>query len=283
MRSQPQCLVCALNQAIKTLQAAKVDPERQVRLLHEAMASLKEVTLSMSPAEISTVAIRAVSSRLEEKDAFREIKHEHIRLTLALYPDLKRIAEDSPDPLFTGIRLSASANLIDLGARQDIDLTGEMQRELQRSLKKSDFDYFVERVRGSRSILWIADNAGETVLDRLVLDRLQKLAPWIAVKEGAVLNDATMEDAIASGLQNCGKLISTGSDCLGVLTDESSSQFLDLLYNTDLVVAKGHANFETLDTLDREIFFLLKAKCPLVAGELGVAVGDTAFIAHRGR
>jgi uncharacterized protein with ATP-grasp and redox domains len=102
------------------------------------------------------------------------------------------------------------------------------------------------------------------------------------VKEGPVLNDATIEDAIASGLQNCGTLVTTGADCLGVVEAESSAEFLDLLYNSDLVLAKGHANFETLDTLDREVFFLLKAKCPLVAEELRVAVGDTVFTAHKG-
>jgi uncharacterized protein with ATP-grasp and redox domains len=123
------------------------------------MTSLEGVTLSMSPAEVSTIALRAVTSRLEDQDAFKEIKREHIRLALTLYRDLERIVEESEDSLSTALRLSASANLIDLGTKDEIDLTGEMRREISRELKRNDLELFKERVDGSRSILWIADNA----------------------------------------------------------------------------------------------------------------------------
>jgi uncharacterized protein with ATP-grasp and redox domains len=98
------------------------------------------------------------------------------------------------------------------------------------------------------------------------------------VKGGPILNDVTMKDAQDSGLDTLGKLVSTGSDCLGISRDSCSAEFLELLDGVDIVVAKGHANFETLDQWGRDIFFLLKAKCEVVARELGVDVGDTVFV-----
>ncbi|KPJ48805.1 hypothetical protein AMJ40_06835, partial [candidate division TA06 bacterium DG_26] len=153
----------------------------------------------------------------------------------------------------------------------------EMDLEVGRELKKNDIHLFEEKRRHARSLLWIADNAGESVFDKLVLEQLTGLELWIGVKGGAVLNDVTLEDAVSSGLNELGRLVTTGSNCLGVLPGKSSREFLSLLDNADLVVAKGHANFETLDTYGREIFFLLKAKCEVVAQELGVEVGDTVF------
>ncbi len=241
------------------------------------MDALREVSLELSPAEISTIAIHSVSQSLNNPDPFKHIKEEHTRLALTLFPHFEQIVRSDPNPFEASIKLAASANLIDLGAREDVELMKEMEKEVGRELKKNDVRLFEQKLRTTRSILWIADNAGESVFDKLVLERLKPTELWIGVKGGAVLNDVTLEDAVASGLDQLGKLITTGSNCLGVLRDRCSRDFQKLLDSVDLVVAKGHANFETLDVWGREIFFLLKAKCEMVAQELGVEVGDTVF------
>lgn len=277
MKSQPQCLVCALNQALKTIEIAGVHPSRQAEMLGEAMDALRDVSLELSPAEISTIAIDSVSRSFKNPDPFMDIKKEHTRNALTLYPHFEAMVQNESNPVEAAIKVAASANLIDLGARKEIQLMKEMDEEVGRKLKKNDIHLFEEKLRAARSLLWIADNAGESVFDKLVLEQLKGLDLWIGVRGGPVLNDVTLEDAVASGLDRLGKLITTGSNCLGVLQDRCSEEFLELLENVDVVVAKGHANFETMDTFRREIFFLLKAKCEVVAKELGVELGDTVF------
>lgn len=270
-------MVCALNQALKTMKIAGVSSDIQVEMLKHAMDSLQGISLELSPAEISMRAIDAVSRGLANPDPFGEMKREHTKTALMLYPHFKQMIENDQHPVEAAMKLAASANLIDVGTKKEIELMKEMDLEVGRELKKNDIHLFEEKRRHARSLLWIADNAGESVFDKLVLEQLTGLELWIGVKGGAVLNDVTLEDAVSSGLNELGRLVTTGSNCLGVLPGKSSREFLSLLDNADLVVAKGHANFETLDTYGREIFFLLKAKCEVVAQELGVEVGDTVF------
>jgi uncharacterized protein with ATP-grasp and redox domains len=278
LKSEPPCLVCALNQTLKTIRLAEAEPPEQVELLRRAMDALKDVSLELSPAEISTIAIDSARRHLQDSDPFRRIKDEHTRIALALYPHFRELVQADANPILAATKLSASANLIDLGARQDVALTKEMEREAGRELRKNDIRQFEEELRTASSLLWIADNAGESVFDRLLLEQLEGLDVWIGVKGGPILNDVTMEDARTSGLGKLGRLISTGSDCLGISRDSCSEEFLELLDGVDIVVAKGHANFETLNRWGREIFFLLKAKCEVVARELGVDIGDTVFV-----
>ena len=254
-----------------------MDYAAQVDLLHKAMDALRDVSLELSPAEISSIAIHSVSQELKMSDPFKNIKEEHTRIALTIYPHFEQMVKNDPNPLAASIKFAASANLIDLGTREDVELIEEMKKEAGRELKKNDLDLFEERLGSSSSLLWITDNAGESVFDRLVLEQLKGHEIWIGVKGGAVLNDVTYEDAIASGLDRVGKLITTGSNWLGVIESRCSREFLELLDGVDVVVAKGHANFETLDTYGREIFFLLKAKCEIVAEALGVKLGDTVF------
>lgn len=268
---------------MKTIKIAGVDINGQVEMLREAMDALRNVSLESSPAEISSIAIHSISRNLKSTDPFKDIKEEHTKIALSLYPHFERMIRYGSNPLEASMKLAASANLIDIGAREDVELIKEMEKEVGRELQRNDIHLFEEELSTLRSILWIADNAGESVFDKLVLEQLKDYELFIGVKGGAVLNDVIIEDAIASGLDRLGRLITTGSDCLGVLPDKCSEEFLRLLDSVDIVVAKGHANFETLDTYGREIFFLLKAKCGVVAEELGVEVGDTVFTLGRGQ
>jgi len=278
VRSQPECLICALKQVLKTAEFAGADITLQTDMLREAMDALRDVSLERSPAEISSVAIRSSLCKLDASDPFRLIKAEHTRLARSMYPHFERMVREKSDPLEAALRVAACANLIDLGSREDVELMHEMENEAERELKRNDLAIFLGRLRAARSILWIADNAGELVFDGLVLERLKGFEVWIGVKGAPILNDATVEDAKVSQLDAYGRVVTTGSGWLGVVKEKSSAEFLELLESADVVVAKGHANFETLDSYEREIFFLLKAKCVVVARELGVDVGDTVFV-----
>jgi uncharacterized protein with ATP-grasp and redox domains len=125
--------------------------------------------------------------------------------------------------------------------------------------------------------LYLADNAGETFLDRILIEELVKREVKVTyvVKDAAILNDATFQDAEISGVAQVARVISTGTDCMGILFNECSDEFLKEFKMSELVISKGQGNYESLnDTLNKEIFFLLKIKCPLIAENIGYNVGS---------
>ena len=143
------------------------------------------------------------------------------------------------------------------------------------------FRLFVDRVAASQRLLYLCDNAGEIVFDRVLLEILRGMGKdVIAVVKGApVINDATMEDARAAGLDECADVIDNGNDGIGTLLEACSPRFRDAYRSADLVISKGQANFETLaGEGDERIFFLFKVKCPVVAGFLKRRDGDIVIM-----
>ncbi|MEI6219261.1 MAG: ARMT1-like domain-containing protein, partial [bacterium] len=130
-----------------------------------------------------------------------------------------------------------------------------------------------------RHLLYLGDNSGEIVFDTLLVEQILKTGTTVTytVKSGPIINDATMDDAVVSGMTKLTKVIETGSDDIGVNWRRSSKQFKKAFSSSDVIIAKGHGNFETCDELPGNIYSLLKAKCNVVAAVLGVKLGDMVF------
>jgi len=133
---------------------------------------------------------------------------------------------------------------------------------------------FSEAVNQAGEILYLGDNAGEIVFDRLLIERLPRAKVTFAVKGSPVINDATMEDAEAVGLTELVNVVTNGSDGPGTILESCSPQFRERFDRADLIVAKGQANYESLSDVDKPIFFILKAKCPVIARDLDCEIGE---------
>jgi uncharacterized protein with ATP-grasp and redox domains len=140
---------------------------------------------------------------------------------------------------------------------------------------------FRNAVSQAERILYLTDNAGEIVLDRLLIEQLPTEQVTVAVKGAPVINDATMEDALLAGLPRIVEVIDNGSDAPGTILEACSQAFRERFEDADLIVSKGQGNYETLSDSDKNIFFILKAKCPVIAKDLGCEVG--AMILRRSR
>jgi uncharacterized protein with ATP-grasp and redox domains len=125
----------------------------------------------------------------------------------------------------------------------------------------------------SPAILYLADNAGETVFDRVLIEHLDRPVTYV-VKAAPIINDATFEDAVAAGIDRIAEIIDNGSNAPGTLLDQCSEAFLESFHQAELIIAKGQANYESLSREPAPIFFLLQAKCRVIARDLGVATGD---------
>jgi hypothetical protein len=258
-----------------------VDPNTALCALNEAFETIRDMGLQVSPAHVATRCIRQTSKWFRTDDPFQRAKQEQNALANRTLDELRSQVLESDDSLKTALLMSASGNIIDLGTADTFDFHGTLKRNLERGFALDDYGRFLEKLEDASTLLLVADNCGEVVFDafflKLLPDHLRRI---MAVKSGPVLNDVTVEDLKGVDIEGI-EIMETGSDGLGVLLDEVSEGFRDIFEASDLVIAKGHANFETLDWNDREVFLLLQVKCSVVAGRLGVSVGDTVFVSNR--
>ena len=273
MKGAPECFPCSLNQVLKLMRVAGADDETILRAIKDSWEAIKAFGLEKSPAYVATVAIRKAKRYFPVDDPYRELKSQHNELAADMLERIKPILDSSPDPLKAALIVMASGNIIDLGVHHEFDLEGTLRRNLEEGFARDDYEYFRDRLDRASSLLLIADNAGEIIFD---LHFLKSLSPgldrYIAVKEGPILNDVTISEMSGFDTGDV-KVVSTGSDGLGVIFDEVNE--------ADIVIAKGHANFETLDEAEREIFLLLQVKCQVVARRTGTPVGRAVFLSNR--
>jgi uncharacterized protein with ATP-grasp and redox domains len=278
MKATPACIPCYLKQALSAAREVVSDPEKQRMVLSEVAKLLPDLPLDSTPARNSTRVLWRAQEVLGCSDPFASKKQHYTRLALRMYPDLKSVVDASPRRLRTAIRVAAAGNIIDLGIldRDDVDLVAVLNEVVTRGLAVDECELFEARLAGVDHALYLLDNAGETVFDRVLIEELvaSGVRTTVVAKGQAILNDATMEDAIAAKLDDVAHLISNGSPMIGTDLESCSVEFLQHLHAADLVVSKGQANFETLDGNSKRVFFVLKAKCPEVGRELGVAMGD---------
>jgi hypothetical protein len=195
---------------------------------------------------------------------------------LGLYPSLKRRVRRSPQPLAEAVRLAGAGNVIDFGVRGSVteaDVAAAID-EAEGELADGQVDRLIEALRQTHDVLYLADNAGELVFDRLLLEELADRPVTVAVRGAAVINDATRADAEAAGLTERFEVIDNGSDAPGTVLADCTDDFRRRFEAAGVVLAKGQGNCESLSEGDREIFFLLKIKCPVMAGRLGGRVGE---------
>jgi uncharacterized protein with ATP-grasp and redox domains len=213
------------------------------------------------------------------KDPYRAAKARQNRLALRLLPELRAALKSASDPLGLAARLAIAGNIIDMGAVGDISLAGVRKAVRQAMTEPLDGDFagFKAAAKKAGSILYLADNAGEIVFDRLLIERLGPKRVTVAVRGAPVLNDALMSDARAAGLDKIVKVIDNGSDAPGTLLEETSEDFNRIFKRAEMVIAKGQGNYETLSEAPRPVWFLFKAKCPMIAARAGVPLGAQAL------
>jgi len=190
--------------------------------------------------------------------------------------------QDSRDPLLQAFKISAAGNIIDFGAHSSVDVEAEIKKMPELSFSINDYSKFKEEVSGSELLLFIGDNAGEIVFDKLLIEILKKQYPELeiiyAVRGGPVLNDVTAADAEYTGISKLVKVISSGSATAGTILNECSGEFLGVYESADIVISKGMGNYETLNgETVKNIYFILKIKCDLIARNTGARVNEMIF------
>ena len=274
MKTYLECFPCLLRQAVEAAQMATEDEELRHEVVQTVLRELQTVPPEARPVDIAPGVHAAVREITGCEDPYREVKRESNRLALQAYPKAVELASEAPDPLLAAAKLAAAGNIADSAIGSSFSFDSAIQQAESSVFALNDYAQFKTGLERASHVLYLADNAGEIVFDRLLLERMNGKRRTVAVKAHPLLNDATADDARTAGLDGCAAAIVTSDawprpDLHGV-SGELRTAFRD----ADIVIAKGQGNYEALSEYDDNLFFLLIVKCPVIARDLCVNVGD---------
>jgi uncharacterized protein with ATP-grasp and redox domains len=228
----------------------------------------------------ATPVIHAVLNRefcrlLGNDDPYRDEKNQSNQTTLQLYRKFRNEVLESMNPFGTALRLAIAGNIIDYGAPGDFDIHETIQNVFSTDFAIDHSVQLEQRIKSAKNILYLGDNAGEIVFDKLFIELIMHPGLTFAVRGSAVLNDATASDAQEVGMDMVADVINNGYDAPSTILSECSTEFLEVYNNADLIISKGQGNFEGLMfENDPRIFFLLMVKCDVVAEKKSVPQGS---------
>ncbi len=271
MRIFLDCIPCFIRQALDAARLATDDMQIHEQVLQEVLVLAKDLDMSQSPPIMGQKIHRLIRELVGIEDPYRDVKRRFNNAALQLYSGMRTYIVESKDMLETAIRLAIAGNIIDFGVNGKLH-ESELEQTVSECLAAEFPDIqlrsFRQAVNEAEEILYIADNAGEIIFDRLLIEQLPIEKVTVVVKGSPVINDATMEDAMLAGLPKIVEVIDNGSDAPGTILESCSRPFLARFEKADLIIAKGQGNYETLSDVDKNIFFILKAKCPVIAEHL---------------
>lgn len=273
MKTNLDCLPCFMQQALNTARLATSDGNSIKKVLENIGSQLKDIPMHLTPAETGQIVYREVKKVTGVSDPYKALKKAHIREAKVLVPQLKKMVEQSDDPLLTAIRIAIAGNVIDLGINKTFDLVKDVEKILAQDFAIFDYDSFRQQLDGAQNVLYLGDNCGESVFDKILIEQINKPVIF-AVRSAPIINDVTMEEAIESGLDEVASLMESGCVAPGTILSQCTDTFMEAYHHADLIISKGQGNYEGLSEADRPIFFLLKAKCHVIAKDLGVHEGD---------
>jgi uncharacterized protein with ATP-grasp and redox domains len=275
---RPDCVPCALRSALAAVRQVSDDDWLAAKVLKQVMADMPEVDPERSPAEYSLEVLRNALKVAGCADPYKEERGRQNAAARELLPVAREAMEKSKDKLETAVRLALAGNCFD-PLLEDFDPAAYVESALETQPARFDYSEFRQAAKAAESVLYILDNCGEAVFDKLLVERLlgKNRKVLVAVRHSPVLNDVTRQEAEELSFSDVATIVDPGKDMLGVVQSFASAQFRETFKSADMVVAKGQANYETLAGAQRDIFFLLQIKCRVVAEHIGLKAGDACL------
>lgn len=277
MRTYFDCIPCFVRQTLDSVRLITDNEKIQEQVMRKVLNLLSDMNFYQSPPAMAQKIHRTIRKLTGIKDPYMQMKNRFNKLALEMYPELRERLINSDEPLETAVRLAIAGNIIDLGVK-----TGLTEAQIEKTIAQSLTDpldtktlkEFRKATNQAKNILYLGDNAGEIVFDRLLIEQLPAENITFVVKAHPIINDATIEDALIAGLTDIVHVIDNGSDAPGTILENCSQDFQRRFNEADLIIAKGQGNYETLSDVNKEIFFILRAKCPVIARHLGCEIGS---------
>ncbi len=269
-----------MNLMESTLNKADLDDLKKQVILDKFKEDWVKADMSLPPARTAGLIYQKVLQETAQDDLFKAHKKSSIQEALKLYPQLKNLADGASDPLEMAIRISALGNILDVANPNNYNLEDEIIRLMDVQITGDSLEIFRNKLSSADSLLILADNAGEAVFDKVLIETIDVPTVY-AVKSKPAFDDALLADARQAGIDQVAQIIETGTPYPGTYLPSCTPEFQNTFTNAPLVLAKGQANFETLSDASRDLFFLLKVKCEVVSEEINFPIGSLTLKYHQ--
>ncbi len=268
------CVTCAIGSLVTLFEKGLVPEEKKDETMRALLRYFSELDYQKSPPKIGKEMHQIIRDVMENPDPYKDLKHYYNKVLLDRLPNLLEIVKAVEDPFQLTLRFAIAGNIIDFGPNQkfNFDETVEKAKSVSPAIDHSEA--LREAIAGAETILYLGDNAGEIVMDRLFLETINHPQVYFAVRNMPIINDVTMEDARMVGIDKIATVISNGDNAPGTILEDTSQEFREIFESADVIISKGQGNFEGLSGCNRNIYFLLMVKCDHVASFLGVKRGD---------
>jgi len=277
LRTYLDCVPCFVKQTFDACRMVTSNEVIHEKVVRRVLAKTAQLSFDDSPPHMAREIHRIIRKECRNDDPYRTMKTHFNEFCLSLMPRLRKRISGSADPFETAVRIAIAGNIIDPGLSNTLDdarVTATIDDSLRRPLAINHLEALRDAVANAKRILYLGDNAGEIVFDRLLVEELPFERVTFAVRGKPIINDATREDARVAGLSDMVRVIDNGSDAPGTILNTCTQSFLRVFDHADVIIAKGQGNYETLNDVDRPLYFLLKAKCSVIAADLGCEIGS---------
>jgi len=279
MKTSLMCMECNVSQVIKVSKLLNVSKEKQETAVKRIFKELSKVSYDKSNPEImGEVTWKVMSEVFGNDNPYKEVKEIYNTLLMRMYSDLEQLINGSENKLDLALKMAVIGNVIDFAARHKFSKV----ELLDRIKKVNEIDFAIDyreslwkKLNTCKQLLYIGDNCGEIVLDKLFIQTIKEFYPNIKVYFGVrgkpIINDVTFEDAEQVKMSEVATVISSGVAYPGTVLSKSSKEFNNIFNESEVVIAKGQGNYESLsDDKRKGLFLVLLAKCSYIANSIGV-------------
>ena len=281
MKISRECYLCIYTQTLNLTKRLRLSEVKASEILRGVGKILSKYDLNVTPPEIAMKVYEYISQMTGIKDPFINEKQEAIKEALKFKEILVKRLEKSKDALFDACKIAVAGNVIDLGVNQEYDLQKEIKNIFELSFKYNDFDKFKNELNNAKSIVYLADNAGENIFDEILIKILKNYVDKIYyfVRGKPIINDVTKDDLAGLEIERLAEIIDTGVSTPGFNLKFANEISKKLFYEADMVISKGMGNFECLyNECKRSVFYLFKVKCEVVAREVKANIGEYVLL-----
>ena len=284
MKISYECGPCFLRQAREALDLSTDDELLKMEIMGDIFKFLSNnfevgTNSNGTGSEMHKMIIQKTGCR----DPYFKEKIEGNEIALKYLPEVEKIIRDD-DSLENYVKIAIIGNILDFGAfTLDDDIESVIKQALKKDLTVKDIEEFEKSLNDNDKVLYLVDNTGEIVFDKLLLAKIKEygLDITIAVKSEPILNDACMAEALDAGLDEFGEIVEIGCGTVGYVDSEISEEFREIFDAHSFIISKGMGNYEGLTEIDlseKDVYFLLCAKCNTISRDIGVELHDMLLI-----
>jgi len=275
------CVKCLILQANKLLLKHKIDDDTAKDITGRFRLFIDNHKDSgLSAPETACLLHRLVKNVVRINDLYKKEKDDYNNLMLSLEEVIRDIINKSENPFQTALRYALAGNIIDFGPPKPFDVFKALSEAASKEPAIDHSKLLYKELKKASTVLYLGDNAGEIVLDKLFIETIAHPDLYFAVRGSSIINDVTMEDAVNVDITKIAKVISNGYDAPSTLLHRCSPEFRKIFDGADIIISKGQGNLEGLiNSRDKKIFFLLMVKCNVIGEMIGINEKNTvAFL-----